>query len=281
MFGLRPPPPTLEDTSLRMMKQGTGSQPGTKAPRGVSQQFEFINLLNSPELTDVGTKRAVRAHAMRDFRRRRGESYHNGRCRESSSIKATDSSKLSPKVQSGRNGIALEPPEWTSSPDPAEDSSSLIDTSCDVEDFPILMPRERDSDLFQLEPGFFPEITCDGSDSANGRDQLGVVKSPASPRNRKKAQKHVASPVTPSEDGDCPSTPSGRSVRSSTLVASPRLAITPGAGSPDPFNALPIESTTRVHILMHHCKLRQSLKMKSFVALAPTSHPILIFSAKF
>jgi hypothetical protein len=38
-------------------------------------------------------------------------------------------------------------------------------------------------------------------------------------------------------------------------VASPKMIKTPGAGSPDPFNALPIACTRRVHILMHHCKL--------------------------
>lgn len=263
------------------MKQSAGNQPGAKAPREVSQQFEFINLLNRPELTDVGTKRAVRAHAMRDFRRRRGESYHNERCRETSNIKATDPSKLSPKVQSGRNGIALDPPVWTPSTDSAEDSPPRIDTSGAEEDSPILMPQERDRDIFQLEPGFIPETTSDGSDLAKGRDQLGVVKSPEQLRNRKKRQRHGVSPVTPSDDGDCPSKPVGRQVGSAMLVASPRLALTPGAGSPDPFNALPIESTTRVHILMHHCKLTKPLKMKSSVALAPDKSPCPCLSAKF
>lgn len=283
MFGFIPPP-TSEDTSLRMMKQDTVNQPGAKASRGVSQQFEFINLLNRPGLTDVGTKKAVRAHAMRDFRRRRGESYDNGRRKETSNIKTADPSKPSPTVQPSPNGVALDPPVWALSMGTAEDSLPLIDATYAEEDLHFFMPHERDDDDYKSAFGFNSDTASHGSILTDGGDELGAIMSLERPRKRKKLHDYdEASPVTFGEDGengDGPPKSLGYHVADEMMVVSPRLIKTPGAGSPDPFNALPIACTQRVRILMHHCKLIKPLKVKSFVVLASSSHPILVSSRK-
>ena len=266
MFGLIPTP-ILEDTSLRMMKQNAVNQPGAKAGRAVSQQFEFINLLNRPGLTDVGTKKAVRAHAMRDFRRRRGESYDNGRRKEASNIKTADPSKTSPTAQPSRNGIALDHPVWPLSTDAAtEESLPLRDTAYAQEDFPFFMPRGRNDDVFRFPFSFNSDTTFHGSIVANDEDELDTLPSPERPRKRKKLHDYGASAIGYSVDGDnydCPTKSPRYYAPNEMIVASPRLIKIPGAGSPDPFDTLPVACTQRVRILMHHCKLIKPLRMKS------------------
>lgn len=263
-------PPLLQDTSIRMMKQNAVNQPGAKASnRGVSQQFEFINLLNRPGLTDVGTKKAVRAHAMRDFRRRRGESYDNGRRKETSNIKNADSSNPSPTAQPSRNGVALDHPEWAYSTDVADGPLSLKDTAYAEEDFHFFTPNGRNGDVFKSPFNFNSNNTFHGSILDNDGDESDPLMSSERPRKRKKLHDYDSSPGTLSVDGDnwySSLKPQGYHARNEMMVASPRLIKVPGAGSAEPFNALPVASTERVRILMHHCKLAKPLKMKSFSA---------------
>lgn len=251
-----------------MMKQDAVNQPGAKASRGVSQQFEFINLLNSPGLTDVGTKKAVRAHAMRDFRRRRGESYDNGQRKETSNIKTADSSKPSPTAQPSRNGVTLDPPVWALSTQAADESLPLRDTAHAEEDFHFIMPNGRNGDVFKSPFGFNSYKTFHGSILDDDRDELDPLMSPERPHKRKKLRDYEASPVTSGFDDDewySPLKSQGYHAGNEMIVASPRLIKVPGAGSPDPFDVLPVASTERVRILMHHCKLAKPLKMKSFL----------------
>lgn len=277
------PPPTLEDTSFRMMKQNTVNQPGAKASRGVSQQFEFINLLNRPGLTDVGTKKAVRAHAMRDFRRRRGESYDNGRRKETSNVKTADRSKASPLAPSSQNGVTLDPPAWALSTDAADESLPLSDNAYAEEDFRFLMPQGRNDDIFRSPFSFNSHNTFHGSILTDDGDELDPMKSPERPRKRKKLHGYEGSSVTSGIDNDewhSSLKSQGYHAANEMIVASPRLIKVPGAGSPDPFDSLPVAPTERVCILMHHCKLIKPLNMKSFFALASARHAILVSSPK-
>lgn len=247
-----------------MMKQNAVNQQVAKPSRGVSQQFEFINLLNRPGLTDVGTKKAVRAHAMRDFRRRRGESYDNGRRKETSNIKTADHSKLSPPAQPSRNGVALDPPVWAFSTDAANESLPLSDTAYPGEDFRFFMPRGRNGDVFKSPFSFNSHNTFHGSILINGEEEFDPLMSPERPCKRKKLHNYGANSSTSgvdSEEWHCPPESHDYHAGNEMIVASPRLIKVPGAGSPDPFNALPVASTERVRILMHHCKLVQPLKM--------------------
>lgn len=281
MFGLIPPPP-LEDTSLRMMKQNAVNQPGSKGGRGVSQQFEFINLLNSPGLTDVGTKKAVRAHAMRDFRRRRGESYDNGRRKEISNIKTADPSKPSLAPQPCRNGVAFGSPEWALSTNAAEDSLSLSDTAY-TEDFQYVTHRGENNDVLRSPFSFGSDTSFHGSILADGEDELGTMLSPERPSKRKKLHDSRASSITLGGNGDeCgfPFKSQEHHAANEMIVPSPRLIKIPGNGSPDPFNALPIASTKRVRILVNHCKLIKPLNMESCFVFASSSYAILVSSPK-
>lgn len=259
------PAPTLEESRSTMIKQDTANPPGATAGRGMSQQFEFINLLNRPGLTDVGTKKAVRAHAMRDFRRRRGGSNDHGRSQETSSINIA-TPKPSPKVQLGRNSIAHDPSPWTTvSKRPAGTSVPLANAGYSLEDLEWLISHGSDAGVLMPESGFVSEIAFDGSNSINGRDEFDMANSSERPRKRKKLGDHVACPITSCHDGDCRHESSECLIGSEMTLLSPRLIKTPGDGSPDPFDVLPITCTKRVHILVHHCKLIKPRKMSSLL----------------
>lgn len=280
MCGLIPANHHGKHFSLKMMKQNAVNQSGAKTSRGVSQQFEFINLLNRPGLTDVGTKKAVRAHAMRDFRRRRGESYDNGRRKETPNIKTADPSKPSPTAQTGgRNGITLDPPVWALPKDATQESLPLFDTAYGEGDFHFLMPHGNNDDIFGSPFSFNSDTTFHGRILGDGGDDLGTMTSPERPSKRKKLYDYTSSSVTVNGDGDsddgddgddydCPSKSRRYHAANEMTVVSPRLIKTPGVGSPDPFNSLPVASNGRMRILMLHCKLVQPLKMNSFFALA-------------
>lgn len=275
--------PLRQDTLFRMMKQNAVNQPGAKASRGVSQQFEFINLLNRPGLTDVGTKKAVRAHAMRDFRRRRGETYDNGRRKETSNIKNADRSKSSPTAQPSRNGVALEHPEWAYSTDAADESLPLKDAAYADEASHFFMPNLRNGDAFKSPFNFSSHNTFHGSILDNDGDEIDSLMSSERPRKRKKLHGYDASPDISGVDGDewySPLKLQGYHAGNEMMLVSPRLIKVPGAGSAEPFNALPVASTERVRILMHHCKLAKPLNMKFFFAVVLSSHVILVSSSE-
>lgn len=261
----------MEASSLRMMKQNAMEQSSAQGIRGLSQQFEFINLLNKPQLTDIGTKKTVRAHAMRDFRRRRGESHHSRRATESSVIKAPDASKPSPNIESDLDGLVLDRPIWMRSMDADDDSSLLLNSPCDMDDTQPFMPQERKENAMNSRYRSFSESAADGNDSTSCRDEYAVKYLPPRPRKRKKTEDHEASSGTLSEDGNVSQNPLGSQVENKMILASPRMNELLGAGSYDPFNALPIACNRRMHILVHHCKLIQP---SNEVCLeGPTSRP--------
>jgi hypothetical protein len=251
------PPPTMEASSLRMMKQNAIEQPGARGIGKLSQQFEFINLLNKPQLTDIGTKKAVRAHAMRDFRRRRGEPHHSRRVLDNSGIKAAGSPNPSPNVQPDLDGLVLDRPIWMLSMDPDDDSPSLFHTSYYMGDFQPFMPRERKENVVDPKYYDFSERVAYGNNLANFGDENAVASLPQRPRKRKKLEDHEASPATLNDDGNVSQKPLGCQVENEMILASPRMTKLLGAGLYDPFNALPIASNRRIHILVHHCKLIQ------------------------
>ena len=224
------------------------------------QQFEFINLSEKPQITDADAKRRVRAHAMRDFRSRKGLSET---CDDQGFVKSSldiaRAVKQTSKFHRNRGDQSREDATPISSDDQLGGSPLLADTPARIGDSQLA------SNQYDGQEGNV-DVECRAlaASTINPRvDKIVPVRNgTASVRHarkqirRSKMKDSLNSPTTSSSsDSDTlDQPPSPSTIQSDSENRSWTLTRFPGAGSLDPFDALPIAGTPRVQALTHHCK---------------------------
>lgn len=210
----------------------------------VLQQFEFINLSNKPQITDAGARKLVRAHAMRDFRRRKvpREPCDNQGFVQKSSLDIARSIKQPLGSHHPRGELSDEEAKRVSSDDQIGDSPLLADAPTWSEDGQNSPPQRGDR----------PKQTK----ATTVKPRRNSARQARKQGKRSKTIGQLNSPTT-SASSDSDFSPSPQTSQAQNGIRSDgfeMIARSPGAWSADPFDALPIPSTERVRILMHHCK---------------------------
>lgn len=228
-----------------------------------SQQFEFINLSERHQIIDVNLKRRVRAHAMRDFRSRKGSSEV---CDDQGFVKSNpditramrqpSKSRRNRSDQSDGDAMPISPQTLPG------DSPSVVDMPMQIGDLQHLTPNRYDSqeesvDIEDRTPD--TNLTMFRFDrAALARHDTAIARHTRKQARRSKTKDLLSSPTTSgssdSDSLDQPQSPSEIQVQFGKCSDLLSIARVPGA-STDPFNAFPIASTPRVQALMHHCKL--------------------------
>lgn len=208
-----------------------------------SQQFEFINLSNKPQITDAGARKLVRAHAMRDFRRRKvpREPCDNQGFVQKSSL---DIARAIKPLESHhpRGELSDEEVKRGSSDDQVGDSPLLAGAPTWSEDGQDSPPQQGDGPK-QIK-------------AATVKPSRNSARQAKKQSKRSQMGRQLSSPTTSSSsDSDFPQSPqTSQAQNGKRSDGFEMIARSPGAWSADPFDALPIPSTERVRILMHHCK---------------------------
>ena len=256
-----------------------------KTMLGMSQHFEFINLIDRPQIHDAEAKKIVRAHAMRDFRRRKVKHKisENRDFKKSSNVEVAEV-VTSPSVTTVvGNGVFNGPATFIHVGGHAKGQLLPADIAGELMDHVgghangQLLPADIAGGLMDEPPlgldeeGKDENVALDGTFAVEHLPWDDSVVDAA----------YGLGYADPDIDFDRPPEPFAYQPQNESLPSTPAMLSSPGAGSPDPFNALPITGTERVHFLMRHCKLVTSsyaviLSVSQWVAnfMMPMLHPI-------
>lgn len=226
------------------------------------QQFEFINLSEKPQITDADAKRRVRAHAMRDFRSRKGLSET---CDDQGFVKSSldiaRAVKQTSKFHRNRGDQPGEDATPISSDGQLGGSPLLADTPARIGDLQLASNQYDDQEgNVDVERRALAASTINArvDKIVSVRNGTASVRHARKQTRRGKVKVSLNSPTTSSSsDGDSlDQPPSPSTVKSDSENHSDPWTLIrfSGAGSLDPFDALPIAGTPRVQALTHHCK---------------------------